>query len=380
MQLWQELWSDVEPDDIEKVVAQIKTEKLSVRSGAVLEEFEDAFASLCGMPYAVSFHNGTGSLIAALWALGVGPGCDVLICDYGFHAMAAAVISLGARVVPVDCLSHNLTIDPEDIRRAITPTTRAALIHCPWGVPSDLRLVREVLGSIPLVLDGSHAHGATLDGLPLAKYCDVACYSLGMGKLITGGELGCAVCNNVEHRDLMQIYSHVNRVPGDLKQYPWTGNAIGPKMRPHPVALILALGQIGRYHRKMQNLVKTCSHIEDAFRSIGLKPLEPPLGAQRVYWKIVMLADQDLLDIQEVQSELKSLGVPIEPNDYDPLLQHQPIFRWPGNETRILHRDCPVAAATPKRTITCHAPVFISDEAMDALDSALHQFKTRLPA
>lgn len=323
---------DVTEEDLEEVRKLLATGVLSVPSGGILTRFEKRFARFAGNQYCVAFCNGTSSIYAALWAVGVGPGDDVAVCDYGFHGMAAAVVSLGARVVPVDCHRDTLTMDPEDLQRARTPRMKAVLVHNPWGVPADWRALRAAT-DLPLISDASHAHGATYDGLPLGAQATITCWSMGYQKLISGGELGAATTDDVALADKMMILGHVNR--RELRASEWPGNAVGLKLRPHPVALTLAMGQLKRFPDKLARLRSWC---QETIARSGLRPQEVPAGAERSFWKLVF------------HGPGPADGLSLEPNHYWPSLQHQSLFAWPGRE--VLRRDCPTVARVAPALIT----------------------------
>lgn len=320
--------SDVTPEDLEEVRKLLATGVLSVPQGGILTRFEKRYARFAGNRYAVAFCNGTASIYAALWALGVGPGDDVAVCDYGFHGMAAAVVSLGARVVPVDCHPATLTMDPEDLARARTPRMKAVLVHNPWGVPADWSALRAAT-DLPLVSDASHAHGALYAGSPLGAQATITCWSMGYGKLISGGELGAATTDDAELADKMMILGHVNRQ--ERRGHSWTGNAVGLKLRPHPVALTLANGQLGRFPSKLERLR---SHCQEVIARAPWPVQSVPEEAERSYWKLVFHGP----------------GEGTEPNHYWPSLQRQSLFDWPGN--LVLRRPCPVVDEVVPNLVT----------------------------
>jgi dTDP-4-amino-4,6-dideoxygalactose transaminase len=366
--------ADIAPEDIAQIARLLERGTISVISGGMLAQFERQFAQFAGVANACAVNSGTSALYAALWAHGVRAGDDVLICDYGFHGMAAAVLAIGARVVPVDCDSNLLTMDPADLARARTPQSRAVLVHCPWGVPAEMHAIRRAVPDLPLIVDASHAHGATYAGGGVAQAADTACYSLGHSKLITGGELGCVVTADTEVRDRVLLLGHVNRVPNDLKVLPWTGNSVGLKLRPHALALALALPQIRRFPARLESLRQTCGAIEALFAGFGVLPQAVPEGSQRAYWKIVLSVPHRL---EPLIVALREHGVPVEANHYEPLLQHQSIFNWPEHERLVLRRDCPVAQATTSRLLTLPAPVHLSEESMGAVRRALESWSSQ---
>lgn len=340
---WDE-WRDVLPSDIEAVTRLLERGEISITSGGMLERFERRFAAFAQSKYAVATNNGTAALHVALWAVGVEPGDEVAVCDYGFHGMAAAVRSLGAIVVPVDAEPGGLTMDPGDLQDAISARTRAILVHNPWGGVADYAALRRAAPGIPIVADASHAHGGLFGDDSLAAWADVACYSLGRGKQVSGGELGCAVTDAPELRDRMLAYGHVNRVPGALRVLAWDGNAVGLKLRPHPVSLVLALGQLKRYPEKRAGLQAWGEWLGRTMEQYGLRPLRPPGPTPQVYWKVVGQApprQQRSWSITDAERALRKCGIPVEDNHYWPSLQFQSLFEWEGHRNGIRRRSCP---------------------------------------
>src|SRR5688500_4629367 len=99
--------------------------------------FEAAVAQRTGSKFALALNSGTGALITALTAAGIGPGDEVIVPGYTFIASAAAVIQCGA--VPVIAeIDDTLTLDPEDVARKVTPHTRAIMPVHMRGIPSQM--------------------------------------------------------------------------------------------------------------------------------------------------------------------------------------------------------------------------------------------------
>lgn len=379
LQAFYQSWSDVREEDEAVLTQLLRRGVLTQPGGGVVSQFEKRFAAFAGAKHGVAFCNGTASLQAALWAVGVRAGDDVLMPDYGFHGMAAAVITLGARVVPCDIDPDSLTLSPRELQRARTERTRAVLVHNPWGFPADWKALRAAAGDLPLVSDASHAHGATYAGEPLGKWADVTCYSLGLNKLITGGELGCAVSDSAEIRDRLLVYGHVNRVPRDLQILDWHGNAVGPKLRPHPLAAALALAQLKRYPEKQQQLVATGTRVMQRLGRTGLRSQSAGWQADRVFWRWLVRLPEGLSS-GDVAEGVRAAGLPMEPNLYDPLLQKQPIFQWPGQEEMVLPRECPAAAATSQTWLTFPSPVRLSEEIEEWFVATLSRVLSELGA
>jgi predicted dehydrogenase/dTDP-4-amino-4,6-dideoxygalactose transaminase len=376
---WDDTWVDVTEADAEKAADLVRSGQTSVVSGGVLEAFERRFARFAGADHAVSFSNGTGAIYTALRAVGVGAGDEVLVCDYSFHAVAAAIFALGARLVACDCLPDSMTLDPLEIERKRTGRSRAVVVHCPWGTPPLADRIRAAASGLAVVYDASHAHGATYTGLPLAHFADATCYSLGRQKLVSGGELGCAVTSDLALRNRMLTYAHVNRVPAALRASNWNGNAVGLKFRPHPVALSLALSQLGRAEEKLKLSRQCCGKIETIFAEHGFVAQSVPDGAVRSYWRIVFHLDPrwDGTPVAQIEQSLRSARIPVEPNPYWPLLQEQDVCRWPEHAPFVIATETPVAHAVVPRTITLAAPVALHEDAFAALRDGLERAVSR---
>lgn len=147
--------------------------------GDEVTEFEDQFARLCGVRYAVGVNSGTDALIFALKALGIGPGDEVITTPNSFVASAGCIAILGARPVFVDA-GEDYNLDPELIEDAITPQTQAILpIHL-TGRPAKMSAIMEIARRRQLfvVEDCAQAVGAEYKGQRVGSFGQLGCFSL----------------------------------------------------------------------------------------------------------------------------------------------------------------------------------------------------------
>src|SRR5262249_26445409 len=128
------------------VFASGKLARFSDETGGPLARFERDLCAKFGVQHALTMSSGTGALIAALGAAGIGPGDEVLVPAYTWIATAAAPLAAGAVPVLVD-IDQTLTMDPADIVRKITPNTRAIIpVHMAnmvCDMDSIMRIARE---------------------------------------------------------------------------------------------------------------------------------------------------------------------------------------------------------------------------------------------
>lgn len=123
-----------------------------------LAEFEKNLAQYTGAKYAIGVANGTDALIIALRAAGIGQGDEVIFCSHTFVATASAIYFAGATPVPVDCREDHL-IDPESVRKAITPKTRAIMPTQLNGRTADMDALQKIADEYNLIIIEDAAQG-----------------------------------------------------------------------------------------------------------------------------------------------------------------------------------------------------------------------------
>ncbi len=152
--------------------------------GAAVRDFEAAFASYCGVPYAIGVGSGTDALFLAMRALELRPGDEVIVPAMTFVATAEPVIYCGARPVFVDVRPDDLLMDPDLVEAAITPRTRGIVPVHLYGTLGDMDALRDIARRHDLWLleDACQAHGATLGNRRAGSFGVVGCFSFYPGK------------------------------------------------------------------------------------------------------------------------------------------------------------------------------------------------------
>ena len=153
--------------------------------------FEREMAGQIGVSHAIATNSGTSALLVALLAAGVGPGDEVIVPGYTFIATMSAVVH--ARAVPVLAeIDESLTVDPEDVRRKISPATKAVIAVHMLGAPCDMDALYNLCHEYGLVLieDVAQAGGGSFHGRPLGSWGDAGTFSLNVFKTFTAGDGG----------------------------------------------------------------------------------------------------------------------------------------------------------------------------------------------
>ena len=169
--------------------------------GATITEFEHAFATSCGVPFAIGCNSGTDALILALRALGIGPGDEVITASFSFFATAEAISAVGATPVFVDVEESSYLIDLDQVAAAITPATKALIPVHLYGRPVDMERVCAIADrhGLKVVEDCAQASGASWAGQPVGSWGDAGCFSFFPTKNLGGaGDGGAITCRDAD--------------------------------------------------------------------------------------------------------------------------------------------------------------------------------------
>ena len=194
-------------------------------TGPKTRELEEEIRRFVGAEAVLCVNSWTSGAMLMLRWFGIGPGDEVIIPSYTYSATALCVMNMGATPVMVD-VKDDFTIDVENIRKAITPNTKAIIPVDMGGYPCDYdeinRLIEEPavkalfrpktvkqqeLGRIMVLSDAAHSLGATYKGKPCGLFCDITVFSLHSVKNITTGEGGAIVLNLPKQFDNQSEYN-----------------------------------------------------------------------------------------------------------------------------------------------------------------------------
>jgi perosamine synthetase len=196
----------ISEDDVARVIEVLRSEWLT--TGPALASFERAFAAAVVASEAVAVSSGTAALHAAVFAAGIGPGDEVITTPMTFAASANAVRYQGANVVFADVRRDTLNIDAEDVRRRITPKTRAIIPVDFSGLPSDLSELTGIATEhgLTVIEDAAPALGASYRGQPVGSVSTMTTFSLHPVKHITSGEGGVVTTNDSQFAARLRLF------------------------------------------------------------------------------------------------------------------------------------------------------------------------------
>lgn len=186
--------------------------------GPEVEALEKECALYCGTEHAIGVSSGTDALLAALMALDIGAGDEVICPSFTFIATAGCISRTGARPVFIDSLEASFNCDPEDMERKITSRTRAIIPVHLYGRCADMDPIMEIAGrhGIPVIEDAAQAIGSEYNGRRAGSMGEVGCFSFFPTKNLGGcGDGGLVTCQDAELAEKIRVL----RVHGGAPKY-----------------------------------------------------------------------------------------------------------------------------------------------------------------
>ena len=306
----------------------------SLGGAGVPLEFERRFQEYIGAKFCLTQNNGTSALWAAYYAVGVGPGDEVLHPAYTWICSIAPAVHMGARPVFCEIDPETLLIDPRDMEKRITPRTKAVSIVHLYGNVCDLGAILTIARKhgIAVIEDCSHAHGAEWEGSKVGTLGDIGCFSMQggppTGKPIPGGEAGIVVTDSRELYERILLFGHLNRkgLENELTNPLFRQLAptnLGLKFRAHPWALAAGAVFMDSLDYRNDRRREYRQHIYDGLAGLkGVKPVKTVPGTKPAgfYGGMHLLYHpQELngLPVQRLLEALKAEGVNMEHRGYE---------------------------------------------------------------
>lgn len=256
-------WPEVTEEDRSAVISAFERMDFSGRGSSEVLNLETEMAEYFCMPYATALNSGTAALHAALFALGIGSGDEVVVPNLTFIATALAVLQSGAKPVFADVNTENYNIDAEGLVRALSSNTRAVIVVHMHGTPADLDPIIEICRrrEIFLIEDVAQSPGARYKGRLLGSFGDASTFSLMSQKnLATCGECGVLLTKtelSKNRAEMLRIYGEIIR-EGEPRKY----NSVtwGWNYTLNPIQAAMARTQLRRFS-SLTSRVQACGRL-----------------------------------------------------------------------------------------------------------------------
>jgi len=337
--------------DVKAVVEALVSGWLT--TGPRVGEFEQAFALHCGAAEGVAVNSGTAALHAAMRAIGVRTGDEVIVPALTFAASANAAIYEGATPVFADVEEDTLLIDPASVKRRISPRTKAIVAVDYAGQPADYDALRHLARSrgIRLIADACHAPGAVYNDRKVGTLGDVSCFSFHPVKHMTTCEGGMCTTDDPEMAAHMRRFRN-HGIDSDHRSreakgaYAYDMAELGYNYRLPDVQCALGLSQLPRLDGWVLARQKIARFYDRAFaRMPQVAPLYTHPGRSNAYHLYVVRLTASL-DRDRVFTALRAEGIGANVH-YAPVYMHS-YYRARGYAAGL----CPVAERASKQILT----------------------------
>ncbi|NUM33985.1 MAG: DegT/DnrJ/EryC1/StrS family aminotransferase [Candidatus Brocadiae bacterium] len=260
-----------------------------------INKFEALFAQHLGTKYAIATSSCTGAIHLGLVALGIKPDDEIIIADTNWIATVAPITYLFAKPVFVDILPDTWCIDPDSIRKAITPKTKAIYVTHLYGNLCEMDEILDIAQKhgLSVIEDAAEGIGSVYKGKKAGSIGDFGTFSFHGTKTITTGEGGMFVTNRKDLYDTIQILNSHGRNPTNPKQF-WC-EMIGYKYKMSNMQAAIGCAQMERIEELILRKREIFSQYQEGFQGIqGISMNPEKKGTKNGYWMPTIVCDKSL--------------------------------------------------------------------------------------
>ena len=317
-----------------------------------VKALEQEFAQYVDARHAIAFSSGTTAQHAALVALGIGPGDEVIVPSLTFISTAYTVLLANAVPVFADVRRDTITIDPEDIRKKISPRTRAVgPVH--WlGHPADIETIMDIADEFNLMVIEDCCHGPKilLNGRQVGSFGQIACWSMQQSKAFTSsGEGGLATTNDdALATRLRQVRGHgkaqVDERAPDRSRFTssYRVTALGNNYRLSEMQAAFARAQLSKlddFSARRRAAYGALRYGLSDIPGLEFQVQQPGAELAHSYYPVLFPQETFPVPIEQLVIALHAEGVETFPMGVDELSHAHPLFADPsGRATAIAYQ------------------------------------------
>jgi len=317
-------WPSFTAEEVEAVSSTLLSNRVNYWTGQQCRNFEREFAEWIGTRHAVALANGTVALEAALRALQIGPGDEVIVTPRSFIASASCVVCVGARPVFADVDANSQNITAATIEPVLTARTRAILCVHLAGMPCDMDPILELAQrhSLKVVEDCAQSHGAKYRGRMVGSLGHIAAWSFCQDKIMTtGGEGGMVTTNNRElwsrvwsYKDHGKSWEAMN-APHTGEGFRWVHESFGTNWRMLEVQAAIGRIQLRHMAAWIARRAANANRIAEVCREFDvLRVPDIPAHVQHAFYRFYAFVNAERLaegwSRDRIVSEIVARGVP----------------------------------------------------------------------
>lgn len=297
--------------------------------GPFIKAFERKFADRVNRKHGIAVTNGTAAIDAAVDALGIGPGDEVIMPTFTIISCITQIVRCGATPVLVDSDPVTWNMDVSQIEARITRRTKAIMVVHIYGLPVDMDPVLDIAKrhGLKIIEDAAQMHGQSYKGRPCGSFGDVSTFSFYPNKHLTTGEGGMIVTDDDSLAETCRSLRNLCFQP--KKRY--VHERLGWNLRMTNLQAALGLAQIERLDDFVQRKRRMGARYSELLRGVG--GLQLPLGrtgyADNIFWVYgLVLSDDCGVDAEEAMRRLADKGIGTRP--FFCPMQMQPVLRRMG--------------------------------------------------
>lgn len=317
-------WPSFTAEEADAVRNVLLSNRVNYWTGTECREFEREFAEWTGVPHAVALANGTVALDAALKAIGVGAGDEVVVTPRTFLASVSSVVNAGARPVFADVDRDSQNISAETIEAVLTPRTRAVVCVHLAGWPCDMGAIMDLASQrgLAIIEDCAQAHGARYEGRAVGTIGHVGAWSFCQDKIMTtGGEGGMVTTSDRElwsrmwafkdHGKSWEAVYEREHPPG----FRWLHESFGTNGRMLEMQAAIGRIQLRRMPEWHRRRLENATAIWSVARELpGLRVPEVPRNVDHAAYKCYAFVEPAALKSgwtrDRIMAEINARGVP----------------------------------------------------------------------
>jgi perosamine synthetase len=300
--------------------------------GPFVQQFEQRFAAYVGRKHGIAVTNGTAALDAAVEALNIGPGDEVILPAFTIISCIGQIVRSGATPVLVDSDPLTWNMDPAQIEARITPRTKAIMVVHTYGLPVDLDPVLDIAKrrGLKIIEDAAEMHGQTYRSRRCGSFGDISIFSFYPNKHITTGEGGMIVTDDDRLADECRSLRNLCFQPAKR----FVHERLGWNLRMTNLQAAVGIAQlerIGEFVERKRRMGALYSRLLGDAAGIQL-PLAHTDYAENIYWVFgLVLDDAAPLDATGAMKRLAAKGIGCRPffcpMHLQPALQKRGLFK-----------------------------------------------------
>jgi dTDP-4-amino-4,6-dideoxygalactose transaminase len=332
----------------------------------MVARFEREFAAFQQCRFGLTAMNGSVTLEMALEALGIGEGDEVIVPAISFVATATAVSRVRATPVFVDIEPDSYNIDPERVREAITPKTRAIMPVHFGGPMANMDTLCSIVTEHGLLLieDAAHAHGSEWNGRRAGSFGVISSFSFQNGKVMTAGEGGIVLSNDEALIDRAREIQNGGRRKGEGFFFHYT---LGTNYRITALQCAVLIAQLERLPEQNALRARNVNALRESLADVKTLHFQAVPDAAAVHTNYLLLGRVDG-DRNGFQKSLAAAGFPCTPF-YPHTLYQNPLYSERSN-CRVM--PCPNSEARIRDAFWIpHRALLGSEPETEALAAAI---------